>query len=245
MIPRVRDEMHERDEHAERADQAGGIEAGEASGSYRLAHGGPRRAHPLRARLQRVAVGTQPAIAGIVLDQESHSAADDGGKAAEDEIGIRATRDVDEERRKRRHDERADADPADGEAGGKSAAPHEPALHRAHGRNIGAADAQSYAEAIGRIDFRQAVRGAGGGQAHPRQDHADDGQPAGTPAVGERPAHDTEAEVEKPGQREHERNRTARGPEILLQGPDEGAEGIGAAEAHEMMAKAAATTNQP
>src|SRR5882672_12109636 len=41
VIPRVGDEVDERDEQPERADQAGGVEAGEAAGSYRRAHGGP------------------------------------------------------------------------------------------------------------------------------------------------------------------------------------------------------------
>ena len=64
-------------------------------------------------------------------------------------------------------------------------------------------------------------------------------------AVGERAADDSEAEIEKPGQREDQRDRAARGAEIPLQRFDEGAESVGAAEADKGDGERRATTNQP
>ena len=233
MIERVGNEVNERHEHPERADQAGGIEDDEPSRCYRFAQRGPCRPNRLGARLCRIAVGTHGAIARIVLDQESHSTSHDGGKAAEDEVGFAPPQRFDQKRGERRHDERADTDAAHRETGGKSTTSDEPPLHRAHGGNIGAADAESDAYAVGGVDFGEAASRACDRQARPGEDHADDGQAAGAPAVGKRTAHDPEPEVQKAGEREHERDRAARGCEILLQGFDEGAERVGAPEADE------------
>ena len=52
-------------------------------------------------------------------------------------------------------------------------------------------------------------------------------------AIGERAADDAEAEIEKAGEREHQRHRAARGAEIALQRLDEALKRIGAAEADE------------
>ena len=151
-----------------------------------------------------IAVGTLPAIARIVLDHEGHSRAHDSGKTAEDEVGVTPAHNLDEERCERRHHERADTNSADGNAGRKTAAPDEPSLHCAHGGNVGAADAKSDAKPIRRVDAHQAVSRARDSQARPGQDHSSDSQPARAPPIGERAAHDPEAEVETACQREHE-----------------------------------------
>ena len=159
--------MDERHEHPERADQAGDIEADEPPGPYRFAHGGSARPHRLGAARKGSPSGRQPAIARIVLDHESHPRARDGGKHAEDEIGFAPSQVVDEERRQRRHDQRADTDPADGQARRKAAASGEPSLHRAERRNVGAADAKSDPEPVCHVDFRQIAGRACESQARP------------------------------------------------------------------------------
>ena len=55
--------------------------------------------------------------------------------------GVAPSERRDEKRGERRHDERAHADPADGQTRRKAAAPGEPSLHGAKGRNVGAAHA--------------------------------------------------------------------------------------------------------
>lgn len=121
-----------------------------------------------------------------------------------------------------RHHQRADAYAAHGEARGKAAAPHEPSLHRADGRNIGAADAKSDAQSVSRVNLGQTARTTCGREAKPGQDHAGDGETAGAEAIGEGAANDPEAEIEEAGEREHQRHRAARGAEIPLQRLDEG-----------------------
>ena len=117
--------------------------------------------------------------------------------------------------------------------GREAAAPDEPSLHGADRRDIRTADTEPDAEAVRGIDFRQAARHACARQPQPGQGHADDGEAARAPTVGERAAHDPQAEVEKAGQREDQGYRPARGREIRLQRADERAERVGAAEAHE------------
>jgi hypothetical protein len=104
-------------------------------------------------------------------------------------------------------------------------------LHRAQNRRVSGADTEPDAQPVRHINFHQAARHAGENQARSREYHAGDRKPAGTEAVGERTAHDAEAEVEKSGQRKHQRDRTARSVEILLQRREKRAERIGAAEA--------------
>src|SRR5882757_8972716 len=154
-----------------------------------------------------------------------------GCETAEREIGAAPSQALDEERGERRHHQRADAYAAHGQPGGKAAAPHEPSLHRADGRNIGAADAKSDAQSVSRVDLGQTARKTCGGEAKPGQDHAGDGEAAGAEAIRERAADDPETEIKKAGEREHQRHRAARGSKIPLQRFDEGRKRIGAAEA--------------
>ena len=138
----------------------------------RLAHRsafGPRRTWPL---LQWIAVGIEAAVARIVLEQERHSSANYRGECAERKIGTAPSEHLDQERCQRRHHQGANPDSAHGEAGGKAAPPHKPALHRADGRNIGAADAKSDAEAVGCVNLDQAARGACRGKPEADQEHA-------------------------------------------------------------------------
>jgi hypothetical protein len=183
--------------------------------------------------LRRIAVGTEPAIARIILDQERHAGAGDHCEHAEDKIGLAPANIRDQKRRQGRHDQRTEADAARSNAGGQTTAPREPAWHRADRRNIGASNAEANAEPVGGIDLEQALRHAGGDEACPDQNHADQGEPARAEAVGERSADAADAKIEEAGQREDKRHRAARGAEIALQGFDEGAERISAAEAHE------------
>ena len=175
----------------------------------------------------------QAAVARIVLDQQSEPSAHDGGNRAKREIGATPSKTLDQKRGQRWHGQRADTNSADGETGSEAAAPHEPALHGADGRDVGAADAEANAEPVGDIDLQQAARGACGHKADGHQDHAGDGEAAGAEAVGEGPADDAKAEVEETGKRKHQRHRAARRAEIPLQRIEEGAEGIGGAEADE------------
>jgi hypothetical protein len=132
----------------------------------------------MRPQWQEIAVRGLPAVARIVLDHERHGDADEGGETAEDEVGVAPSQGVDEERGERWHDKRSHTDPADGETGRETATPHEPALHRAKGGHVGAADAQSDAEPIGRVDVGEAAGGAGESETEAGQRHPDHGQPA-------------------------------------------------------------------
>jgi hypothetical protein len=116
-------------------------------------------------RLQRVAVGAEAAAARVVLDQERHAAADDGCEQAEREIGAAPSERVDQLRRQRRHHQRADADAADRNSGREAAPPHEPALHGADSRHVGAADAETDPEAVRRVNLDQVACGARGGKS--------------------------------------------------------------------------------
>ena len=181
----------------------------------------------------------------IVLDQQRHSATDKRGKNAEDEIGLAPPQRRDEKRSERRHQQRADADATDRDARGKTAAPDEPALHRAHGRNVRKADAQPDAKPVRRIDLRQAAGDARDHEPQSGQDHADDGKTPCAPVVGQRAADDPKAEIKESGQREHDRDRSARGGKILLQRNDKGAETIGAAKADKGDGKGAGNDEPP
>ncbi len=129
------------------------------------------------------------------------------------------------------HHERADADAAHGEPRSEPTASDEPSRHRAHGRNIRTADAQADAEPVSRTNLRQVPGHAGGGKPNPGQDHADDSETPGAPAIGERSGYDPKSEVQKTGKREDERNRTPRSGEIMLQRKKKSAERIRASEA--------------
>ncbi len=109
----------------------------------------------------------------------------------------------------------------------------EPPLHGAHRRHVGTADAEPDTEPVGGVNLREILRHAGERKADADQDHADQGNSPRAPAVGERSADGAHGEIKKTREREHERYRAARRAEILLQGVDEGAEGIDAAEADE------------
>jgi hypothetical protein len=165
-----------------------------------------------RAGLHRIAVRTHPAIPRVVLDQQSHSAADDGSKTTKQKVSLAPSHSIDEERGEWRHDKRANANAADGKSGRKPATPDEPALHRAQGRNVGAADAQSDAKPVGRIDFCQTARRARDRQAYPGQYHSGNGKATGTLSIGERAAQDPQAEVQKSGQRENQRTEPREAP---------------------------------
>ena len=74
MIARERHEMDEGHEYAERADQAGHVEADEAPRSDRLTDCGAAGLHGSRREL--IAVGIEPAARRIVLDQQRHATAE-------------------------------------------------------------------------------------------------------------------------------------------------------------------------
>jgi hypothetical protein len=177
--------------------------------------------------------GPSPRRRGSVLDQQRQSAAQRHGKRAERQIRAAPAQHPDQERGERRHRQCADANSAHGKAGGKAAPANEPSLYRADRRHIGAADAKSYAEPVGCIDLREALRRACGGKAEPGEDHAGHRERAGTEAIRQRTANDAEAEIEETGKRKYQRHRAARGAEIALQRFDDGAEGVGGAEADE------------
>jgi hypothetical protein len=184
----------------------------------------------LRIEKRRIAVGPRAATARIVLDQQGHSAAHDRRKNAEHEVGPAPSHGVDQQCGGGRHDQCADTDPAHRETGCKTAASDEPSLHGTQDRNIGKTDAKPDAEAVGRVDFRQAARQACDSKAEAGQDHAGYCEKPGAKAVGERSADEAQGEIQEPGHREDQRNRPARGGEIPLQRCDEGAERVGAAE---------------
>jgi len=103
----------------------------------------------LCARWRWIAVGTETAVARIVLDQERKPPANHGSQSAEREIGSTPSQTLDQERCQWRHHQRTDADSAYGETGGETAASDKPPLHRANGGNIGAADAKPDPKSIG------------------------------------------------------------------------------------------------
>src|SRR5262249_52164911 len=99
--------------------------------------------------------------------------------------------------------------------------------------DISTADTHADAEAVSGVNLRQVLREPGKRKADPGQQHADDGKAARAEAVGEGAAQDPEPEIEKSGERKYQRDRAPRRSKIPLQGFDEGAERIGAAEADE------------
>jgi len=89
------------------------------------------------------------------------------GQHTENQIGAAPSERDNEERCERRHDERANANPADCKTGRKAAAPDEPPLHGAQRGNVGAADAEPNAKPVGRVDLQQATRRACDHEADP------------------------------------------------------------------------------
>ena len=185
----------------------------------------------MRARQDRIAVGVEAADARIVLQQQRHPAANDGGDGAERQVSAAPSQRLDQQRRQRRHHQCANADAAHGKTGGKAAPSHEPALHRADRGHIGAADAKSDTEAVSGIDLEQIACGTRRGEPEADQQHAGQREAAGAVAVGEGATDDAEGKIEKARERKHQRDRAARGAEIALQRLQERAERIGAAEA--------------
>jgi hypothetical protein len=98
--------------------------------------------------------------ARIVLEEKRRCATDDDGDNAEDEVGLAPTPNCDEIGRCGRHGERAKADPARRQAGRQSTAFDEPALHRAHGGNVRAADADADAKSVRCVNLCQTLRDA-------------------------------------------------------------------------------------
>ncbi len=137
-----------------------------------------------------VTVGSEPAVARIVLDHKRHARADDGGGTSKHEIGFTPSHGRDKKRCERRYRERSDANPADREAGGETSAPGKPSLNSTERRNVGKANSHSDAEAIGRVNLRQGAGEACGGQARSGQDHAGHRERARAPPVGKRTADD-------------------------------------------------------
>src|SRR5207249_5453676 len=99
--------------------------------------------------------------------------------------------------------------------------------------HIGATAAKSDTEAVGRINLDQILRRAGKRQPDAKQDHADHSERTRAEAIGQWAADDPQPEIQKAGQRERQRHRTARGAEVALKLLEERAEGVGAAKAQE------------
>lgn len=80
----------------------------------------------------------------------------------------------------------------------KTAASDEPSLHGTQDRNIGKTDAKPDAEAVSRVDFRQAARQACDSKAEAGEDHADYCKKPGAKTVGERSADEAQGEIQEP-----------------------------------------------
>ncbi len=233
MVPSIGYEMNERYKNSERADQTAGVKTNEAARSDRFAHRGALPPQRLGAGSLRITVGPEPAVARIVLNQESCPCAHGGGKTSEHKIGVAPSQQFDQLRGQRRHQQRSDSDTAHGQTGSKAATADKPTLYRANGRHIGAADAEPNTKSVSGVYLQQVAGGACGCQPKSGQNHAGNGETACTKTIGEGAADDPKAEVKESGQREHQRHRSARGAEFPLQRFDKGAERISAAEADE------------